>query len=102
VAEALLTVDFLYEDGPKGDFPPTVRNVNIDQVTVRSSPRIFFITGFARATIDGIRVSHSIIQGLSAPEVVEHAGHIELDAVEAIPAQQPHGLSSRPIQWDQQ
>jgi unsaturated rhamnogalacturonyl hydrolase len=101
VAEALLTVDFLYEDGPKGDFPPVVRNVNIDHVTVRSSPRLFFITGFARATIDGIHVSNSTIHGLSAPEIVEHAGHIELDGVEAIPAQQPHGLSSRPVRWDQ-
>jgi polygalacturonase len=95
VSEALLTVDFLYEDGPHGAFIPIVRNVQIDHVTVRSSPRVFFITGFAGATIDGIRVAHSTINGLSAPEVVEHAGRVELDAVEEIPAQQAHSLSSR-------
>jgi unsaturated rhamnogalacturonyl hydrolase len=100
VSEALLTVDFLYEDGPKGTFRPVVRNVQIDHVTVSASPRVFFITGFAGATIDGIRVSNSTITGLTAPDIVEHAGRVELDAVEIVPAQQPHGLSSRPAQWD--
>jgi polygalacturonase len=98
VSEALLTVDFLYEDGPNGPFRPVVRNVNIDRVTVLSSPRVFFITGFAGATIDGIRVSNSILHGLSAPEIVEHAGRIELDSVEIIPAARPHSLSSRPAE----
>jgi unsaturated rhamnogalacturonyl hydrolase len=99
VSEALLTVDFLYEDGPNGAFPPVVRNVDIDGVTVRSSPRVFFITGFAGATIDGIRVENSTINGLSASEIVEHAGRIELNHVELIPAELPHSLHSRPVEY---
>jgi len=97
VSEALLTVDFLYEEGSHGAFPPVVRNIFFDQMTVHASPRVFFITGFAGATIDGIHVAHSTLSGLSAPEVVEHAGRIELDGVEIVPAGEIHSLSSRVI-----
>ncbi len=97
VSEALLTVDFLYEEGSHGAFPPTVRNIYFDQVTVHGSPRLFFITGFAGATIDGIHVTRSTITGVTAPEVVEHAGRIELDGTEIVPAVKPHSLSSRVI-----
>jgi len=97
VSEALLTVDFLYEEGAHGAFPPVVRNIFFDHVTVHASPRVFFVTGFAGATIDGIHVSHSTISGVSAPEVVEQAGRIELDGVEIVPAGQTRSLSSRVI-----
>ena len=98
VAEALLTVDFLYEEGPHGPFPPTVRNIFFDHLTVHQSPRLFFITGFAGATIDNIQVSHSTIHGVTSPELVEQAGHIELNQVEIIPAQKVQSLSSRTLQ----
>lgn len=97
VSEALLTVDFLYEEGAHGGFPPVVRNIYFDQVTVHSSPRVFFITGFPGATIDGIHVARSTIGGVSAPEVIEQAGRIDLDAVQVIPATQTRSLSSRVI-----
>ena len=29
VSEAVLTIDFLYEEGPNGDFPPTERNIEL-------------------------------------------------------------------------
>ncbi len=95
VAEAILTVDFLYEEGPKGSFPPTARNIVIEHVTSRSSPRIFFITGFEGATIDGIRVADSTFKGVETSEVIVHAGRIELDHVTVEPAKLPRSLSSR-------
>ena len=56
VSEALLTIDFLYEEGAHGDFPPTARNIVIENVTTRAAPRLFYILGFKGATIEGIRV----------------------------------------------
>ncbi len=95
VAEALLTVDFLYEEGPKGAFPPVARDIELENVTSRSSPRIFFITGFEGATIDRIRVANSTFRGVEAAEVIVHAGKIELDHVTVEPAKLPRSLSSR-------
>jgi polygalacturonase len=97
VAEAVLTVDFLYEEGARGAFPPVVRNVSLDQITVQSTPRVLFIAGFPGATIDRIRLSRSTIAGLSAPERVDHAGRIEYDQVDLIPAQAEVSRSSRRV-----
>jgi unsaturated rhamnogalacturonyl hydrolase len=95
VAEALLTIDFLYEEGPRGDHPPTARNIFIDQVVTRESPRMFYIQGFPGATIDGIRVSDSQILNVTATEVVENAGRIELERVKIVPKDLPRSKSSR-------
>jgi len=95
VSEALLTIDFLYEEGPRGAFPPTARNIVIENVQASESPRLFYIAGFEAATIEGIRVRNTQILKATATEVVEHAGRIELDHVEITPANKPRSLSSR-------
>jgi unsaturated rhamnogalacturonyl hydrolase len=95
VAEALLTIDFLYEEGPRGDHPPTARNIFIDQVSTRQSPRLFYIQGFPGATIEGIKVSDSQILDVTATEVVENAGRIELERVKIVPKDLPRSKSSR-------
>ncbi|MDE3084404.1 MAG: glycoside hydrolase family 28 protein, partial [Verrucomicrobiota bacterium] len=95
VAEAVLTVDFLYEEGEKGSFPPTVRHVSIEKVTVRSTPRIMWIVGFKGATIDDIRFANCNFSGVLTSEVVQYAGRITLENVFIHPAQEIHGLDSR-------
>jgi unsaturated rhamnogalacturonyl hydrolase len=97
VSEALLTIDFLYEEGPRGDFPPTARNIVIENVVAQQSPRLFYITGFEGATIDGIKVANSQIINVTATEVIEHAGNIQLDRVTVTPANRPRSLSSRQL-----
>jgi unsaturated rhamnogalacturonyl hydrolase len=95
VAEALLTVDFLYEEGPNGKFPPTARNIVIENVKTSAAPRLFYIQGFEGATIEGIRVADSEIRGVTATEVIEHAGRIVLDRVAVMPVNRVRSASSR-------
>jgi len=95
VSEALLTIDFQYEEGPRGDFPPTARNIWIENVRAEKSPRLFYIAGLPAATIDGIHVKDTQILSATATEVIEHAGSIELSNVTVTPAVKPRSLSSR-------
>jgi unsaturated rhamnogalacturonyl hydrolase len=95
VAEALLTVDFLYEEGTNGKFPPTARNIVIEHVKSSAAPRLFYIQGFEGATIEGIRVADSEIRGVTATEVVDHAGRIELERVSIMPVTPVRSASSR-------
>jgi unsaturated rhamnogalacturonyl hydrolase len=95
VAEAILTVDFLYEEGANGPHKPALRNVQLERVTAKSTPRLFYIASFPGATVDGIRLAHCQFSGLDAPELIEHAGRIELEDVQVAPKERPKSLSSR-------
>lgn len=95
VSEALLTIDLLYEEGARGDFPPSVTDVKIDDVKATAAERVLFIKGFPAATIDRIRLSRCLIEGVGAPDVVESAGLIQFDRDTIRPAHVGASLDSR-------
>jgi unsaturated rhamnogalacturonyl hydrolase len=97
VSEALLTIDFLYEEGARGAYPPTAKNIFIENVRAEQSPRLFFITGFEAATIDNIRVTNTQILNATATEIIEHAERVVLENVTITPAARPRSLSSRQL-----
>ena len=100
VIEAIITVDFMYEEGPNGAHRPILRNVQLENVTAASTPRLFYIASFPGATVDGIRIAHSKFSGVEAAEYIQYAGRIDLDDVTVLPKELPKSLSSRPPQGD--
>ncbi|MBP7142533.1 MAG: glycoside hydrolase family 28 protein [Opitutaceae bacterium] len=96
VAEAVLTIDLLYEEGARGDFKPVVRNVHLEKITSTHSPRVMYVRGFEGAVIDGIHISDSTFTGITESEVVEHAGLVTLRNVTILPAKPAKGLNSVP------
>lgn len=96
VAEAVLTIDLLYEEGAKGDFQPVVRNVHMDNITSSASPRVMFIRSFEGAVIEDIHISNSHFSGVTNTEVIEHAGAITLDQVTITPEKRAKSANSVP------
>lgn len=94
VAEAILTVDFLYETGANGPHKPVVRNVQIEKVTSASSPRVMWIAGFAGATIDNIRFIDCIFRGVEATEQIQQVGSISFQNVTIEPANKGRSRNS--------
>jgi len=94
VAEAVLTIDLLYEEGAKGEFPPTVRNIAIEHVTSTSSPRVMFIRGVPGATVDGIRFSDCAFSGVEMTEVLSGAGTVTFRNVSIEPLREARSLNS--------
>lgn len=98
VAEAILTIDLLYQDGDKGAHPPTIRNISLENVTGKSTPRILQIAGFKNATIDDIRFKNCAFEGVTSTEFLSHAGSVLLDNVAIIPVGGPRPISGvRPV-----
>ena len=89
VSEAVLAIDFLYEEGATGAFPPVVRNVQLEKITSTTSPRVLFIRGFEGATIEGVRLTDCTLGGITQPDVVEHAASISFVRTTTIPAAPP-------------
>src|SRR6185437_15464672 len=74
VTEAVLTVDFLYEEGARGKFPPVARNIELEDVRCPSTPRVLYIASFAEATVDAVRFRDCMFGGVQYPDRVDHAG----------------------------
>jgi unsaturated rhamnogalacturonyl hydrolase len=94
VSEAVLTIDLIYEEGADGPHRPVVRNVALDHVTSRASPRVMWIAGFDGAVIDGVRFTDCTFRGVESTEVLSHAGTIALRNVTIEPARKNRSLNS--------
>ncbi len=94
VAEAILTVDFLYETGANGPHKPVVRNVQIEKVNSASSPRVMWIAGFPGATIDDIRFIDCTFRGVEASEQIQQVGSISFKNVTIEPAKKGRSRNS--------
>jgi polygalacturonase len=95
VAEAIITIDLLYEEGAKGSYKPVVRNVQMDNITASSAPRVMYIVDFPGAVIDGIKFANCMFKGVEATEVVASSGSIEFRNVVIEPKDKPASLSTR-------
>jgi polygalacturonase len=81
VAEAVVTIDFFYEEGDAGTFPPVVRDVNVQNVTSRKSEYALLLRGYEHAPITNVRISDCRFDGVAKPDVVEHVKGLELSNV---------------------
>ncbi len=94
VAEAVLTIDMLYDTGDKGPYKPVVRNVEIENVNSKSSPRVMWVVGFPGVTIDDIRFRNCTFRGVEAAEVLNSAGSFSFENVTIEPAKRGRSLNS--------
>jgi len=73
VADSVLQIDFLYEEGTNGIYRPVARNVAMENIAVAHTPRVLNVRGFPGAEISGVRIYHSIFNEIAKPDVVEDA-----------------------------
>ncbi len=73
VKDSVLQIDFMYEEGAKGDYPPVVRNVVMNNITVAQTPRVLNVRSFPAAEISGVRIYDSTFKQIKNPDVVQNA-----------------------------
>jgi polygalacturonase len=73
VQDSVLQINFLYEEGAKGDFKPAARNVVMENITVAHTPRVLNVRGFPGAEISGVRIYNSAFKDVQDPDVVKEA-----------------------------
>jgi unsaturated rhamnogalacturonyl hydrolase len=94
VAEAVLTIDFLYDTGDRGAHKPVLRNVVLENVTSTASPRVMWVVGFPGVVIDNVRFVNCTFRGVEAAEVLNHAGSFSFENVTIEPAKKGRSLNS--------
>jgi polygalacturonase len=81
VAEAVVTIDFFYEEGDAGGFPPIVRAVEVRNVTSSRSPHALLLRGYAHDPISDVRVIDCRFDGVAEPDVLEGVRGVSLSNV---------------------
>jgi polygalacturonase len=95
VAEAILTVDFLYETGANGPYKPVVRNVELSHVRSASSPRVMWVMAFPGSVVDDVRFVDCTFRGVETAEVMQNAGSVTFRNVNIEPAKKTNSRSTR-------
>jgi len=81
VAEAVVKINFLYGEGDTGDYPPTVRNINLENTTSKKSKYALSISGYDRSPITGIHLKNCIFDNVDKPNVLVGVGKLILQNV---------------------
>jgi polygalacturonase len=78
VADAVLQIDFLYEEGKNGAFAPRASNIVMERVQVKETPRVLDVAGFPGAKIEGVRVCNSTFEKVSKENRIQDAEDVQL------------------------
>ncbi|HVF40941.1 MAG TPA: glycoside hydrolase family 28 protein [Gemmatimonadaceae bacterium] len=78
VADAVLSIDFHYEEGAKGSFDPVVRDVEMRNVTSKKSEYAFYLRGLERGEISNVRVIDCSFENVAKGSVVEKVAELRV------------------------
>jgi polygalacturonase len=81
VSDSVLQIDYLYEEGTNGMFPPAARNVVMENITVDHTPRVLNVRGFPGAEISNVRIYNSTFKQIEKPDVIKDADVKLIDCV---------------------
>ena len=81
VAEAVVKINFHYGEGDTGDYPPTVRNINLENTTSKKSKYALSISGYDRSPITGIHLKNCTFDNVEKPNVLVGVGKLILQNV---------------------
>ncbi|MFT3870215.1 MAG: glycoside hydrolase family 88 protein [Nibricoccus sp.] len=89
VAKSVVIVDFNYEEGAKGPWLPQVRNVEVENVTGTSSPRVLNLQGFEKSPVKNIRLINCSFAGVEGDDIVKNVEGLERINVKVEKKSQP-------------
>jgi polygalacturonase len=81
VAEAIVRIEFYYGEGDTGKFTPTVRNINLENVTSKKSRYALQINAYERSPVTDIRLKDCTFDGVERPNVLEGVKNLILENV---------------------
>ena len=84
VAEAVLKIDFYYEEGDRGNFTPIVRNVEMKNVESGKSQFGIWIRAYDRSPATKISIEHCVFKDVAEPNVLDNVKDLSLIDVKTV------------------
>jgi hypothetical protein len=76
VREAVVAIDFNYEEGDAGQFTPVVRDIEVRNVTSQKSDYGLLLRGYARTPITNVRLQDCKFENVAKPDVLDNVKDI--------------------------
>jgi polygalacturonase len=81
VGQAVISVDFQYEEGDAGKFPPTVRDIEVRNVTSQKSRNALALRGYSYAPVTNVRLTDCRFDNVAQADILEHVKDLRFDNV---------------------
>jgi polygalacturonase len=78
VADAVMQIDFLYEEGDAGNFTPIVRNVELNNIESNKSKFGVWIKAYDRSPATNVHVENCRFNNVAEPNVIENVKDFNL------------------------
>src|SRR5262245_19188117 len=78
VSQAVVTVDFFYEEGDSGKYPPVVRDIELRNVTSKKSNYGLLLRGYSHAPVTNVRLTNCKFENVARPDVLENVKDVIL------------------------
>jgi polygalacturonase len=78
VAEAVIEVDYFYEEGEGGPFMPSVEHIYVANVTSKKSKHGLYLHGYPNDPIRGLTVVNCTFEGAAQGNYLENVSQVEL------------------------
>jgi polygalacturonase len=81
VKQAILHIDFDYEEGDAGEFTPEVRNIHLENITSQSSERAVYIKSYERSPVDRVYIKNCSFNGVEKENEINFITNLRLENV---------------------
>ncbi|HKX30996.1 MAG TPA: glycoside hydrolase family 28 protein [Blastocatellia bacterium] len=81
VSDAVLSVDFFYEEGDAGNNVPVVRNIEVRDLTSKKSDYALFLRGYRYAPISGIRIINCSFENAAKENLIADVKSLTMKGV---------------------
>lgn len=82
VAESVLKVNFLYEEGDTATFTPVVRNIHLENIICEKARMPLYLVGYERSPVEGIELVNCTFGGIEEPSVLRHVKDIRMSGIQ--------------------
>ncbi|HEX4997335.1 MAG TPA: glycoside hydrolase family 28 protein [Terriglobia bacterium] len=78
VREAVVAIDFNYEEGDAGQYPPVVRDIDVRNTTSQKSNYGLLLRGYPHSPITNVRLSDCRFDGVARADVLDNVKDVAL------------------------
>jgi polygalacturonase len=78
VSEAVIKINFFYEEGDAGNFTPSVRNINVTKLVSNKSPVALWFKAYERSPVENLYFQDCTFNNVSEENVIENVANVKL------------------------